>query len=30
MKLPLKKSSLIKIDPYDRNLKLYIDEGLNG
>ena len=24
----LKKSSLIKTDPYDRNLKLYIDEGL--
>ena len=26
----LKKSSLIKTDPYDRNLKLYINEGLNG
>ncbi len=24
----LKKSSLIKTDPYDRNLKLYINEGL--
>jgi len=25
----LKKSSLIKTDPYDQNLKLYINEGLN-